>query len=164
MAKARSAISLGISALIVIALIIIVGFGVFHASDFNGSSVTTATQTVTVIETPTTSSSGSSLVTITEYVNTNVVYVLTHDIITNSSTTYTCLINPTLQARPTTTTSFAPLSANFTDTFAAKIVTISSNTTTTTFTTVTQLYPLTTSITTQNGSTQVVTACSAETG
>ena len=42
MAKARSAISLGISALIVIALIIIVGFGVYLNDTFNTSTTTSS--------------------------------------------------------------------------------------------------------------------------
>jgi len=165
------AISLGISALIVIALVLIVGFGVFLANDFSSSKVSTSTRTVTVSGTPETQTvtlmvkptSEGSVVTMTEHVNTFVVYIITHDIITNSSTTYTCWINPTLTLTRSITTSFAPQN-NITGIFNATVVTISSNTTTTTTLTVSQPYPLTTSITTQNGSTQTVTACSAETG
>lgn len=165
------AVSLGFTAAIVIALILIVGFGAFLANDFNSPRVTTSTQTVTVLGTPETqtvtvsanTNYEGSLVTMTEHVNTFVVYIITHDIITNSSTTYTCWINPTLTLTRSVTTSFAPAN-NITGTFSATVVTISANVTTTTTLTVSQPYPLTTSITTQNGSTQTVTACSAETG
>ncbi|MDG6906881.1 MAG: hypothetical protein JRN20_13960 [Nitrososphaerota archaeon] len=171
MLRREKAISLGLAALVVIVLILIVGFGAFLANDLYSTKVTTSTQTVTLPGTPETQTvtetanptSEGSLVTMTEHVNTFVVYIITHVIITNSSTTYTCWINPTLTLTRSTTASFAPAN-NITGTFSATVVTISSNTTTTSTLTVSQPYPLTTSITTQNGSTQTVTVCSAETG
>ena len=60
MAKAKSAISLGISALIVIALIIVVGFGVYLNGTFNTTGTTATSSSPTTLATPTQSTRAAS--------------------------------------------------------------------------------------------------------
>lgn len=122
----------------------------------------TTTRTVTTIET---NSGNETLVTLTEYVYGYFVNVVTQDIFSNSSATFSCIINPTRTGFPVdVTTSIAPLK-NVTGTVSVTLTTTFSVTSTTTSTTTVSVqFPLTTSVTTQNGSTETVTTCSAETG
>lgn len=138
MAKANRAISLGVSAIVVIALILIVGFGLFINATFNTTGTTTSNPGTIYIGSTNTSSLTSTVKTLS---NGNVVTV-TEYVIISGYASYTMEISGTctlgggtLIQYPTFTTTSFFTPTNVTGTATTTTTVHSGNATTSIFTT-----------------------------